>query len=121
MGVISKFGKDDTGSLTNVDVIAQFVVKRSAEIKDFKITAGPGTAGTIASIMIQPRNTDNPSSAVEVDRLELPTAGDAHSTYDQPIRVTSGQKVKVVMKQDTIGRMSALILGESEGEDIADI
>ena len=121
MGNLNLFGKDDSGSVSDVVLIPSTSLAQAGEafIKDFGATAGPGAVDTLVRLEISATGAFGGEETI-VAELEMPSSGSAFASFSSPIRFSSTQFVRVVASQAIAGRESAFLSGETASKDLQD-
>ena len=111
MGILNKFTSSPGGAGPTV-VIGP--VSATPDTNDIHITDFGGTArGTaIDTTLVLQGSTNNFTTAIGLDQIEIPSSGTLIKTFERPILIRPGQQFRVVATQGTPGPFSTTVLGE---------
>lgn len=131
MGILNKFAADENGNTSETTLIANTQVTAAsgnATVTDFGGTVSADGVDTRIDLEVaneDPNNPGNPDTFVKVDRIELPAGGTIMKSYDTPIRITQSQFFRTRYQQETEGRVSSTLTGDTVKQgtqaDISDI
>ena len=124
---LQKFGASAAGSLTPVVLIGPVLIPAIQTgfgngNTPYMISFGASVALGGSSSLFQLQVSNDGTTWVEIERIEIPASGVINITYGPPIPICgAGQQFRVIGSQATAARMSATLFGNTTNSDITDV
>lgn len=124
---LQKFGASATGSIAPVVLVGPVLI---ADIQagfgngntPYIVSFGAAVALGGSSSVFQLQVSNDGTTWVEIERIEIPNSGVINITYERPIPICgAGQQFRIIGSQSTIARMSTTLFGITTNSDITDI